>query len=281
MAFNLILFYVVRGDRRRTTLLVVVQSNPVYSVLLLIGSFIGLAGLYVLLDAPFVAVIQIIVYAGAIMVLFLFVVMLLNAPREEIVHVGHARVWRHARAWRPAGDRVCGRAGVGAQPIAHAGHDAGTATGRPTRFRRSVSGCSRITRSRSRRRRSSFSSPWSARSSLSPERVILVRNESPGQMAELNHYLILSGVLFTIGTAGVLLRRNVITVLLSIEVMLNAVNLTFIAFGHFLGSSDGQIIVFFVITVAAAEAAVGLALVIALFRHVETLNPDAFRQLRG
>ena len=100
-------------------------------------------------------------------------------------------------------------------------------------------------------------------------------------MAGLNHYLILSGVLFTIGTAGVLLRRNIITVLLSIEVMLNAVNLTFIAFGQFLGSSDGQIIVFFVITVAAAEAAVGLALVIALFRHVETLNPDAFRQLRG
>ena len=100
-------------------------------------------------------------------------------------------------------------------------------------------------------------------------------------MAELNHYLVLSAVLFTIGTAGVVLRRNVITVLLSIEVMLNAVNLTFIAFGRFLGSSDGQIIVFFVITVAAAEAAVGLALVIALFRHVETLNPDAFRQLRG
>jgi NADH-quinone oxidoreductase subunit K len=100
-------------------------------------------------------------------------------------------------------------------------------------------------------------------------------------MAELNHYLVLSGVLFAIGTAGVLLRRNVITMLLSVEVMLNAVNLTFIAFGYFLGSADGQIIVFFVITVAAAEAAVGLAIVIALFRHVESLNPDAFRQLRG
>jgi NADH-quinone oxidoreductase subunit K len=100
-------------------------------------------------------------------------------------------------------------------------------------------------------------------------------------MAELNHYLVLSGVLFAIGTAGVLLRRNLITVLLSIEVMLNAVNLTFIAFGYFLGSADGQIIAFFVIAVAAAEAAVGLAIVIALFRHVETLNPNAFRQLRG
>jgi NADH-quinone oxidoreductase subunit K len=100
-------------------------------------------------------------------------------------------------------------------------------------------------------------------------------------VAELSHYLVLSAVLFTIGAAGVLVRRNLITVLLSIEVMLNAVNLSFIAFGRFINSADGQVIVFFVITVAAAEAAVGLALVIALFRHGETLNPDAFRQLRG
>jgi NADH-quinone oxidoreductase subunit J len=85
LAFNLVLFYVFAAIAVGSTLLVVVQSNPVYSVLLLIASFIGLAGLYVLLNAPFVAVIQIIVYAGAIMVLFLFVVMLLNAPREEIV----------------------------------------------------------------------------------------------------------------------------------------------------------------------------------------------------
>jgi NADH-quinone oxidoreductase subunit J len=88
LGFNLILFYVFAAVAVVATLLVVVQSNPVYSVLLLIASFIGLAGLYVLLDAPFVAVIQIIVYAGAIMVLFLFVVMLLNAPREEIVQSG-------------------------------------------------------------------------------------------------------------------------------------------------------------------------------------------------
>jgi NADH-quinone oxidoreductase subunit J len=86
--FNLILFYVFAAIAVGATLLVVVQSNPLYSVLLLIASFIGLAGLYVLLNAPFVAVIQIIVYAGAIMVLFLFVVMLLNAPREEIVQSG-------------------------------------------------------------------------------------------------------------------------------------------------------------------------------------------------
>jgi NADH-quinone oxidoreductase subunit K len=99
-------------------------------------------------------------------------------------------------------------------------------------------------------------------------------------MVPLNHYLVLSGILFSIGTAGVFLRRNLITVLLSIEIMLNAVNLTFVAVGRYLNTVDGQIITFFVMTVAAAEAAVGLALVIALFRHRETLNPDAFTSLR-
>ena len=88
-----------------------------------------------------------------------------------------------------------------------------------------------------------------------------------------NSYLMLSAVLFAIGTAGVFLRRNLITILLSVEIMLNAVNLTFVAVDRFLGTVDGQIIVFFVMTVAAAEAAVGLAIVIALFRHKESLNP--------
>jgi NADH-quinone oxidoreductase subunit K len=99
-------------------------------------------------------------------------------------------------------------------------------------------------------------------------------------MVTLEHYLILSAILFATGTVGVFLRRNVITMLLSIEVMLNAVNLAFIAFGRTIGSADGQVIMFFVVTVAAAEAAVGLALVIALFRHRETLNPDMFTSLK-
>ena len=99
-------------------------------------------------------------------------------------------------------------------------------------------------------------------------------------MVSLNHFLILSGILFSIGTAGVFLRRNLITVLLSIEIMLNAVNVTFVAVGRYHGIVDGQIITFFVMTVAAAEAAVGLGLVIALFRHRESLNPEAFTSLK-
>jgi NADH-quinone oxidoreductase subunit K len=96
----------------------------------------------------------------------------------------------------------------------------------------------------------------------------------------LSHYLIVSAILFAIGTAGVFLRRNLITILLSVEIMLNAVNLTFVAFGRYRGDVDGQIITIFVMTVAAAEAAVGLALVIGLFRHRESLNPDAFASLK-
>jgi NADH-quinone oxidoreductase subunit K len=96
----------------------------------------------------------------------------------------------------------------------------------------------------------------------------------------LGHYLIVSAVLFAIGAAGVFLRRNLITILLSIEIMLNAVNLAFVAFGRHAGDVNGQIIVFFVMTVAAAEAAVGLAIVIALFRQKESLNPDTFTTLR-
>jgi NADH-quinone oxidoreductase subunit K len=96
----------------------------------------------------------------------------------------------------------------------------------------------------------------------------------------LNDYLILSAILFAIGAAGLLIRRNIITILLSVEIMLNAVNLSFVAFGRALGTADGQIIVFFVMTVAAAEAAVGLAIVIGLFRHRESLNPETFTSLK-
>ena len=93
-------------------------------------------------------------------------------------------------------------------------------------------------------------------------------------------YLILGAVLFTIGALGVLVRRNIIVIFMSIELMLNAVNLVFVALARQLHSMDGQVIVFFVMTVAAAEAAVGLAIVIATFRNRETVNADELNFLR-
>ncbi|HUF41971.1 MAG TPA: NADH-quinone oxidoreductase subunit NuoK [Verrucomicrobiae bacterium] len=96
----------------------------------------------------------------------------------------------------------------------------------------------------------------------------------------LSYYLILSAVVFAIGVVGVLIRRNLLVVLMSIELMLNAVNLTFIAFSRFLGSMDGQVVVFFVMAVAAAEAVIGLAIIISVYRHRQTLDPQEMQLLR-
>jgi NADH-quinone oxidoreductase subunit K len=99
-------------------------------------------------------------------------------------------------------------------------------------------------------------------------------------MIPLNYYLVLSALLFTIGVVGVLTRRNAIIVFMSIELMLNSVNLTLVAFSAFLGDATGQMLVFFIITVAAAEAAIGLAIIIALFRNKQTVNIDEINLLK-
>jgi NADH-quinone oxidoreductase subunit K len=96
----------------------------------------------------------------------------------------------------------------------------------------------------------------------------------------LSYYLALSALLFCLGVLGFLLKRNIITIFMSIELMLNAVNLTFVAFAAQLKNLDGQIFVFFVMVVAAAEAAVGLAIIIAVFRTRETLNVDRVNLLK-
>jgi NADH-quinone oxidoreductase subunit K len=96
----------------------------------------------------------------------------------------------------------------------------------------------------------------------------------------VEHAVLLSVALFAIGVLGVFLRRNIITILMCIELMLNAANLAFVAYSRALGALDGQLLVFFVLTVAAAEAAVGLAIVIALHRTKDTLDVDAFNVLK-
>lgn len=105
----------------------------------------------------------------------------------------------------------------------------------------------------------------------------------------LNHYLLLSAVLFLIGILGVMLRRNALVIFMSVELMLNAVNLTFVAFANYLYSSadavtistEGHIFVFFIMAVAAAEVAIGLAIIIALYRNKNTVNIDEANTMRG
>ena len=98
----------------------------------------------------------------------------------------------------------------------------------------------------------------------------------------LSHFLVLGAALFSIGVVGIFLnRRNVIVMLMSIELMLLAVNMNFIAFSHFLGDAAGQIFVFFILTVAAAESAIGLAIIVILFRNMETVNAEDLDSLKG
>jgi len=98
----------------------------------------------------------------------------------------------------------------------------------------------------------------------------------------LAHYLVLGAILFAISVIGIFLnRRNLIVVLMAIELMLLAVNLNFIAFSHFLGDAAGQIFVFFILTVAAAESAISLAILVVLFRNLETVNVQELDELKG
>ena len=99
-------------------------------------------------------------------------------------------------------------------------------------------------------------------------------------MVPLTHYLIFSATLFSIGVLGVLIRRNAIVVFMCVEIMLNAVNISLIAFDRYLNQHDGQIFSFMVICVAAAEVSVGLAIVIALFRNKETVNLDEINLMK-
>ena len=101
-------------------------------------------------------------------------------------------------------------------------------------------------------------------------------------MVSLSHYLILGAVLFSISIVGIFLnRKNVIILLMAIELMLLAVNLNFIAFSHYLGDIGGQVFVFFILTVAAAESAIGLAILVVLFRNLQTINVDDLDNLKG
>jgi NADH-quinone oxidoreductase subunit K len=98
----------------------------------------------------------------------------------------------------------------------------------------------------------------------------------------LSHYLVLGALLFAVAVIGIFLnRKNVIILLMAIELMLLAVNLNFVAFSHFLGDTQGQVFVFFILTVAAAESAIGLAILVVLFRNLSTINVDDLDQLKG
>ena len=113
-------------------------------------------------------------------------------------------------------------------------------------------------------------------------RLVSMKAEKNDRSADPSHYLVLAAILFAISVVGIFLnRRNLIVLLMAIELMLLAVNLNFIAFSHFLGDLAGQVFVFFILTVAAAESAIGLAILVVLFRNLNTIDVEDLDALKG
>jgi NADH-quinone oxidoreductase subunit K len=238
--------------------------SPINSALSLVVSMLALAGLYVLLEAQFVGLIQVMVYAGAIVVLFLFVIMLLNlrgsgaagAESQPITKAigalvavarAHARVGARALAGRRRGLR----------------HDARDRRGALHRLRARGAGRRRAPARRDRGR---------GRARQEEDRVM-------GDLLGF-HFQIVAALIFAIGALGVLLRRNIIVMFMSIELMLNGANLSLVAFSREIGNDQGQILAFMVMVVAAVEVAVGLAIIISLVRNRDTVNIEDASQMK-
>jgi len=243
----------------------------VHSAISLIVSLLGVAGLYLLQHAEFLFAVQIVLYVGGIMVLFLFVIMLVNLDQM-------AKERQFNRQWILALAAVAA-VGVEIGYFFYRGQDS---------FRLGEVG---------RRRR-----PWAIRkcwptccfaTTCCPSKSLPFCCWSrwwgggDGQEKDLTmhpvtevHYLALSAALLLIGTIGVLTRRNIVIILMSIELILNAVNINLVAFSHAAGQVQGQIFAIFVIVDAVAEAAVGLGILIALFRNKETVLADEIDLLK-
>ena len=249
---------------------VVIQTHPISSALSLVGVMGSLAVLYLLLGAEFIAAAQVIVYAGAIMVLFVFVIMLLNAgaetrkgrsyliPGAPLLIVFLGLMAYYVQRMFPGSTMVRFGGFTGGGP-----RDIGT--------------------------RAVHHLPASLRSDLDPDSDRDYRRHRSGAKGNrimmtavpISWFLTLSAILFALGVAGFLFRRNIITVFMSIELMLNAVNLSFVTFSYQHKEVSGHLFTFFVMVVAAAEAAVGLAIILTVFKNRSTLNIDDVNSMKN
>jgi len=269
-----------------SSLLVILHRNPVTSALFLVLAFCALAGIYLLLRAEFIGMVQVIVYAGAIMVLFLFVIMYLNLGHD--VEGGVSIAVRRGLGWVVGAVLVvegapaaCARLGPGAARARergpagreHPGDRRAPLYPLPVPVRDHLDGAAGRHGGRDRH----DARPRHAR----PAARRPAAGRGGSRVIPLPWLLLLSAVVFAIGVVGVLVRRNALVIFMSVELMLNAANLAFVAFASAMQSLDGQIVVFFVMTVAAAEVAIGLAIIVNLFRLRETVFVDEINLLKG
>ena len=306
MLLSGIAFYAFAGVATVAGLMVVLARNPVHSVLWLILAFFSAAGLFVLLGAELLAMLLVIVYVGAVMVLFLFVVMMLD--------VDFAALRPAVAEYFPIGGLVAvvllAELGLA---ISHAalGEPEAALTFQPTGVTNAeaigrvlytehvvlfqlaglillvamVGAIVLTLRERPGVRRQDAPAPdppHARRVDRAPGRASW-RGDLIGCLAiGLSHYLTAAAILFVIGVFGIFLnRKNVIIILMSIELMLLAVNINLVAFSAYLGDLSGQIFAIFVLTVAAAEAAIGLAILVCFYRNRGSIAVEDVNRLRG
>ena len=264
-----------------------------HALLYLIVSLLAVALIFFTLGAPFVAALEVIIYAGAIMVLFVFVVMMLNLGAAA---VEQEKRWRRPRTWvgpailaaillaelvyvlfRQTGHRRVRR---GADPAAGPGRDAV----RPVPARRGA-GVAAAAGGPGRRVSPRAAPP--ARTAQQREEPVdagmrrVAARRLRWHRSRWNTVCSWPACSSSLGLTGVLVRRNIIFMLLSLEIMLNAAGLAFVVAGSRWGQPDGQVMFLFILTMAAAEVSVGLALVLQLYRGFKTLDADAASRMRG
>jgi NADH:ubiquinone oxidoreductase subunit K/NADH:ubiquinone oxidoreductase subunit 6 (subunit J) len=298
MIVALLVFYLLSAVAVAAGVMVISARNPVHSVLFLILAFFNAAGLFVLIGAEFLAMVLVVVYVGAVAVLFLFVVMMLD--------INFIRLREGFLQYLPIGGLiglillvelilVLGHRRYGLRRAAGAGgENQHRGSGRPVlhRLLLPVPGGRPDPPGRDHRRDHADLAPQAGRPPPGHRRAgpsAAGRRAAQGPARErdlmavpLAHYLTVAAILFTLGIFGIFLnRKNVIIILMSIELMLLAINLNFVAFSAYLGDLAGQVFAMFVLTVAAAEAAIGLAILVVYFRNRGSIEVEDINLMRG
>jgi NADH-quinone oxidoreductase subunit J len=311
MEFKTLLFYIFAAVTVLAALRVITARNPVHAVLFLVLAFFNVAGLWMLLQAEFLALALIMVYVGAVMVLFLFVVMMLDINIERVRQgfwsnlplgalVGGLMVAEMAvvlsgallRAGEPAAARSAG------QLQQHQGTGRVLYTDYAYPFEIAsvillvaiIAAVMLTLRKRKENKAMHASDQIAVKAKdrmrlvkMAPEVELPASSQGRGTgMISLSHYLILAAILFAISIVGIFLnRKNLIVLLMAIELMLLAVNINFVAFSHYLNDLSGQLFVFFILTVAAAESGIGLAILVVLFRNLSSIDVEDLDSLKG
>ncbi len=280
-------FYICGLIAILATLRVVTHTNPVHSLLYLIISLLAIAGVFFSLGAYFAGALEIIVYAGAIMVLFVFVVMMLNLGGTEIEQ---ERKWLQPGIW--IGPAILSAVllvvivyailGINDQGIDGAAINAkevGIALFGPYVLAVELASMlllAGLVVAFHIGREERAGEVLSNRLNDSDK-----RKNGGTRMIPLTHGLILAAILFVLGLTGLVIRRNLLFMLISLEIMINAAALAFVVAGSYWGQADGQIMYILAISLAAAEASIGLALLLQLHRRRQNLNIDSVSELRG